>query len=142
MQRALLDTDILSEVLKGKDPTVREHAAAYLQHFGRLTTSAITVTEISKGLHQASLHAGLAAFVRALENIEVLPLQQPDALLAGQIYGELSRTGQPIGLADPMIASVALAHDCVLATGNTGHFQRVADLGHNLKLSNWRVTTH
>lgn len=45
----LLDTDILSELLKGH-PTVREHVAKYLSEHGRLTFSQITQYEILKGL--------------------------------------------------------------------------------------------
>ena len=45
MTPALLDTDILSVVLKGRNQTVARNAAAYRQHFGHYTLSAITVME-------------------------------------------------------------------------------------------------
>ena len=47
---ALLDTDILSEILKGRDSQVAVHAAAYRRAFGRYTISAINVMEVVKGL--------------------------------------------------------------------------------------------
>ncbi len=43
------------------------------------------------------------------------------AEMAGRIRGDLERTGQPIGLADPMIAAIALVHGLELVTGNTVH---------------------
>ena len=49
--------------------------------------------------------------------------------MAGRIAGELERTGQLIGLADPMIAAIALTHGLEMVTGNTAHFQRVQQLG-------------
>jgi PIN domain-containing protein len=70
---------------------------------------------------------------------EVLPFDRATAELAGRIAGELERTGQPIGLADPMIAAIALTHGLELVTGNTAHFQRVQNLGYPLTLVNWRL---
>jgi tRNA(fMet)-specific endonuclease VapC len=46
MNRALLDTDILSELIKGRNPTVSAAGRAYLSAHGRLTFSAISVAEI------------------------------------------------------------------------------------------------
>lgn len=50
MTKALLDTDILSEVLKSKDRSVAARASAYLAAQGRYTFSTITVMEVVKGL--------------------------------------------------------------------------------------------
>ena len=47
--------------------------------------------------------------------------------------------GQPIGLADPMIAALALTHGLELVTANTAHFQQVRNLGYPLILVNWRT---
>jgi hypothetical protein len=43
--KALLDTDILSEVLKSKDRQVLARASAYLAEHGRYTLSTITIME-------------------------------------------------------------------------------------------------
>src|SRR5207237_7671229 len=69
---------------------------------------------------------------------EVLGFDQPAAELAGRIWGDLERTGQPIGLADPVIAAIALTHSLELVTGNTSHYQRIQQLGYPLTLVNWR----
>jgi tRNA(fMet)-specific endonuclease VapC len=45
MGKALLDTDIFSEVLKGVDPTVAARKTAYLAAFGHYTVSLVTVAE-------------------------------------------------------------------------------------------------
>lgn len=52
MDKALLDTDIFSEVLKGVNPTATARATAYHATFGQYTTSLITVLEIVKGYHK------------------------------------------------------------------------------------------
>ena len=61
------------------------------------------------------------------------------AELAGRIYADLERAGQPIGRADPMIAAIALRHDLTLVTGNLSHYERIQKLGYNLELDNWRA---
>jgi predicted nucleic acid-binding protein len=58
VDRTLLDTDILSEVLKAKNANVVERVTAYKAAFEQLTISAITVMEIVTGLHDAT--CGLA----------------------------------------------------------------------------------
>ena len=52
VDKALLDTDIFSEILKGIDQNVVTHVTAYSAAFGRYTISVITVMEIVKGLHK------------------------------------------------------------------------------------------
>ncbi len=59
--------------------------------------------------------------------------------LAGRIAGDLDRAGQTIGMADPLIAAIALEHNLELVTGNAAHFQRIVRLGYPLTLVNWRV---
>jgi len=70
---------------------------------------------------------------------QVLPLAESPAELAGRIAGELDRIGQSIGMADPIIAAIALEHGLELVTGNTAHFQRVQQLGYPLVLANGRI---
>lgn len=78
-------------------------------------------------------------FLHAIAREEVLPLTDPAAELAGRIAGELERIGRPIGMADPMIAAIALEGGLELVTGNTDHFQRVQQIGYKLVLANWRI---
>ena len=49
MNKALLDTDIYSEVLKAKNPTVAQNAALYRRQHGVYTVSVITVMEVVQG---------------------------------------------------------------------------------------------
>jgi tRNA(fMet)-specific endonuclease VapC len=70
---------------------------------------------------------------------EVLAFDRSASELAGRIAGELERVGRPVGVADPMIAAIALTQGLQLVTGNTTHFQRIQQLGFPLTLVNWRV---
>lgn len=138
MDPALLDTDILSEVLKGIDRAVATQATAYRQEHGCYTTSAVTITEIIKGFQRLGKDDRAQQFLTAMGAEEVLPLDREAAAIAGRIHGELERRGQTIGRADPMIAGIAIHHRLTLVTGNTKHFERIVELGFDLPLEDWR----
>ena len=138
MNKALLDTDIYSEVLKAVNPTVAANASQYRQQHGVYSLSVITVVEVVSGFQWVQNTRRLQGFLTAIASEEVIPLEQSAAELAGRIAGDLSRTGQPIGWADPLIAALALEHGLDLVTGNTAHFQRIQQLGYPLTLVNWR----
>jgi tRNA(fMet)-specific endonuclease VapC len=139
MEPALLDTDIVSEIWRGKNSIVNHNARIYRREFGRYTTSAITVVELIKGFAQAGRDDRIQEMVRLLAPEEVIPLESAAATLAGRIYGELEQSGQSIGRFDPLIAGIALRHGLTLISGNTKHYQRIVDLGFPLKLGNWRL---
>jgi tRNA(fMet)-specific endonuclease VapC len=139
MNKALFDTDILSEVLKGRNPQVVAQAEVYLRHHAMLTVSAVSGIEVVSGLQRMARSAQLEQFLRALDAIEVLPVDTQSAVLAGRIDGDLLRTGQPIGRADPIIAAQAITHGVVLVTGNARHYERVTALGYPLRIVNWRA---
>jgi len=139
LNKSLLDTDIFSDITKGVNPTVASHATAYRKAFSRYTISAVTFMEVIRGYQKKQAARQLQNFLAAIASEEVIPFDQAAAELAGRIAGELEWIGQPIGLADPMIAAIALTHGLELVTGNTAHFQRVQQLGYPLTLANWRV---
>jgi tRNA(fMet)-specific endonuclease VapC len=138
MAKALLDTDILSEVLRGKNEAVRRRAEAYLSQYGQLTVSVLTVLEIVKGFERLERRPDIDRFLLEVEAMEVLPLTREAAILAGRMYGALERTGQPIGRIDPMIAAIAASTNLDLVTGNHTHYQRLIELEYPLRLANWR----
>jgi predicted nucleic acid-binding protein len=122
MAKALLDTDILSEVLRGKNDAVRRSAEVYLSQHGQLTISVLSILEVVKGFERLQRHSDLDQFLVDLGSIEVLPLMPEAAVLAGRMYGALERTGQPIGRIDPMIAATAATHNLELVSGNSAHY--------------------
>lgn len=140
MNRTLLDTDMLSEILKQRDPNVAAAARAYVAEHRRLTLSAITVLEIVRGYRRVARHAQVERFEHALNDCEVLPFDDAAGRLAGRIYADLEQRGRPIGMPDVMIAAISLQHGLVLATGNTAHFEAVCSAGYQLALDNWRAS--
>lgn len=138
MNKCLLDSDILSEILKRRDANVTAKAIAYLAEHARLTLSAISVFEILRGYRRVGRDAKAESFERGLVDCEVLPFDEAAGRLAGRIYADLESRGRPIGMPDVMIAAIAVQHGLVLATGNVAHFNAVRAAGYSFALENWR----
>jgi predicted nucleic acid-binding protein len=139
LNKALLDTDIYSEIIKSVDPNVTRNATIYRQYHGILTLSAVTVMEVIRGFQRNQSQRKLQNFLAAVALEEVLAFDRLAGELAGRIAGDLERVGQPIGQADPMIAAIALTHGLELVTGNSAHFQRIQQVGYSLTITNWRI---
>lgn len=133
MTPALLDTDILSAIMKAKLPVVAQHAVSYLNQHGRFSFSSITRFEILRGLLATSATVRLRAFESMCQRSEIIELTDPIIVRAAELYADLSRRGQLISDADILIAATALYHGRTLVTANTAHFQRV----HGLAIRNW-----
>jgi tRNA(fMet)-specific endonuclease VapC len=140
MEKTLLDTDIFSEILKKKHHQVITLAQQYHAQFERYMVSTITILEVVKGFHKVRREEEIQRLLTELGVAEIMTLTMPSAVLAGRIYADLERTGEPIGRADPMIAAIAIHHNLILATGNTRHYQRIQQAGYALALTNWKIS--
>jgi len=69
-----------------------------------------------------------SGFRHLLEPFVLLPFDDLAADHHGILRATLEQSGTPIGANDLLIASMALAHDCVLVTRNSPKFERVAGL--------------
>lgn len=134
MDPALIDTDTLSEVMKGRDLQVRDKAQQYLATYGRFNFSIITRYEILRGLLVKQAAQQLALFDARSRQSTVLPLTDRIIVLAAGIYADLHRQGKLISDADILVAATALAHGLTLVTGNAAHFSRIP----GVRTENWR----
>ena len=93
MAKRLLDTDILSEYLKGHDQTVAKHAALYAQEHGIFTFTSVTVYEIIYGLElKGASHQRHKAWEWLQQNEEVAPTKT-DYLTAATIRAPARKQG-------------------------------------------------
>jgi tRNA(fMet)-specific endonuclease VapC len=128
MQAALLDTDMLSEVMRKRNATVQQHAAAYLQQFGTLTFSAITRYEVIRGYKQKGATAQLAKFAVLCSHCQIVPVTDVVLDRASDLWMLASQGGHPRGDADLFIAASAMELGLELVTGNTPHFAWIPGL--------------
>jgi tRNA(fMet)-specific endonuclease VapC len=138
MRQAILDMDILSFIIDRRHPEVLATAQQYTRVFRYFSFSAITVTEVLKGMHLVHDYQRAREFLTFLDGCEVFPFDVQESVLTASILAELIRTGQQIGHLDPLIAATAIENDRPLVTNNTKHYRRIVDLGFPLELENWR----
>jgi tRNA(fMet)-specific endonuclease VapC len=138
MAKVLLDTDILSEYLKGHDPTVARHAGQYAQQYGLFSFTSVTVYEIVYGLEFKAASVQLKkALAWINQNEEITPVSA-DYRAAAAIKAAARRQGAVLELPDCLIAAVAVRLERPLVTGNTDDFEAVQKTAVKLTIQNWR----
>lgn len=136
--KAILDTDILSEYLKGHDQTVAGRAAAYARQHGMFTFTSVTVHEIVYGLELKAAYSQLKKALAWLNQNEEITPAGADYILAASIKATARKQGSLLELPDCLIASVAVRLQLPLVTGNTGDFRAIQQTGVSLAIENWR----
>ena len=135
----LLDSNIVSEFMK--------YRANFnvLQNFGmHISDCAIcapTWHELLYGLYRMPEGYRRTDFKKFI--IEEIPSEfkmkhytQKAAEIHADLRAKLSKIGKPTQLSDSMIAAIALANHMVLVTGNTKHFEAIAQVS-ELQIENW-----
>ncbi len=128
----MLDTDILSEFLRG-NPKVISKVDEYIEEYGSISLSIITYYEILNGLLYKDANKQLKKFEEFTALNKVIPLTLRMAKTAAVIQADLRKKGTEIGHTDTLIASIALTSELQLVTNNTEHFKRVK----GLVIANW-----
>ena len=132
MKPSMLDTDILSEFLRG-NPKVVVKVDEYLKEFGFISLSIITYYEILNGLLYKDARKQLTKFEDFVELNKVVPLTLRTAKISAEIQADLRKKGTVIGHTDTLIAGIAMANEMQLITNNTDHFRRIK----GLDIANW-----
>jgi len=125
----LIDTSILINF--GRANT---DVSAYIQ--GRekeeAFLSVISASELLHGVHRAASSAIKARRLAFVEGVlAALPILEVDLETArshAQLWADLARHGEMIGVHDSWLAATCLAHGLRLATGNLREFERVPGL--------------
>ncbi|HET9679554.1 MAG TPA: type II toxin-antitoxin system VapC family toxin [Gammaproteobacteria bacterium] len=129
--RYLLDTNILSAVIKQPQGNLAEKVAA--QRPDTLCTSIIVAGELRYGTIKKGSKRLTARVNQVLESIPVLPLEYGVHEHYGKIRVALEKAGQPIGHNDLLIAAHARSQGLILVSDNVGEFSRIE----GLQLENW-----
>lgn len=130
-QRYLLDTNVLSHLVRHPKGIVREKIAAVGEE--AVCTSIVVACELRYGAAKKGSPALSARVDELLSAIEVLPIDEGVDAKYGEIRTALEKAGTPIGANDYLIAAHALAADLTLVTDNVNDFSRVT----GLPVENW-----
>lgn len=133
MNKALIDTDILSYYLKGNKDVII-HFEEYLNKYNVLEISIITYYEIVSGLQAKNALKQLSVFEDFVAENNVLPLTKKSTQISAKIYGELRKVGNTVDDIDLLIAGIAIENKLTLITNNSSHFGRIP----KLKTDNWK----
>jgi tRNA(fMet)-specific endonuclease VapC len=129
--RYLLDTNMVSYVIKGNIPRVRERLLKV--PMAEVGVSAVSEAELRFGVARKPEAVRLKTAVEEfLLRVEVLPWDSAAAQQYAEIRATLERAGEPMGNLDMMTAAQALATSTVLVTHDRV-FRRVK----NLKIEDW-----
>ena len=125
----LLDTNILSELIR-KRPNPHLLSQLRSKPSRALFTSCICVMELRFG---SALQEDFEVFwlrinKEIISRVNIVPLGEKEALVAGDILADVRKTGQSIGIEDVLIAASAITNRCIMVTANIGHFSRIAGL--------------
>jgi tRNA(fMet)-specific endonuclease VapC len=132
--RYLLDTNIVSDLIRNPQGRVAEHTRKIGEQ--KVCTSIIVAAELRYGaIRKASPR--LSNQVEAvLGAMDVLPFEAPADAAYGMIRARLEKAGRPIGGNDLLIAAQAIALGYILVTDNRKEFARIE----NLTCENWLRT--
>jgi len=126
----LLDTNAVIAILNNRPPSVRSRLRRALARGSAIATSSVVLYELWYGVarsqHKKENADRLRAFLAGA--VRVLPFQEDDAAVAGELRADLESKGKPIGPYDLLIAAQALRSRATLITANAGEFSRVRGL--------------
>ena len=132
MKPSILDTDILSEFLRGNLKVIAK-VDEHLKEYGFISLSIITYYEILNGLLYKDAKKQLSKFEEFVELNKVIPLSMRMAKTVAIIQADLRKKGSEIGHTDTLIAGIAITSELQLVTNNTDHFMRIK----GLEIANW-----
>jgi len=118
----IADADVLIDFLRGAGQAER---IAIELGTGRLCTTAITAFELWAGSKSPQQ---VAAVGFLLDAVTIRPLDVPSARRAGEIRRGLESAGVTIGMADSLIAGIAVSHDAILIARNRRPYERISGL--------------
>ena len=126
----LLDTNACIALVNGSPPLPRPRLEHAIKHGDSVAVPVVAAFELWYG---AAKSARRQANLQRLETffagpLELVPFDEEDARVAGEIRAALEAAGTPIGAYDLLIAGQALRHDATLVTANASELSRVAGL--------------
>ena len=122
MDLALLDTDILSDLLKQRNPCVVTRAANYLGLHGQFALSVFSRFEFTRGYQEKGATTRLVRFQEFCRHTLVVPVSDAIFDRAENLWVLARRGGYAHNDADLIIAATAMEFGRILVTGCLARF--------------------
>jgi predicted nucleic acid-binding protein len=117
VSRYLLDTDVLIDYARGREPAT-SRIGELLTRGEELGVCAVNVAEFFAGLPPADR----PYWRTVLGTLAYWPVTFAAALRAGELRRDYARRGLALATTDTLIAAVALEHGATLVTRNAKHY--------------------
>ena len=130
----LFDTDTITNILKpSPSKALIDRIKSLTRHQQYIST--ITLYEIVYGAYKSQRKEYHLNKLKGLllPSVQLASFDAKAAYVCGAVRAGLEAKGTPLSLADLQIASIALANNLTLVTGNTRHFDRIT----YLHVENW-----
>lgn len=126
----LFDTNAVIALLNDRPAAVRAHLRNLPADTLPISVSSVVLFELWYGVARSRYRRQTADRLRGFlsGNVNLLPFDDEDAAIAGELRAELERVGSPIGPYDVLIAAQALRAGLTLVTANVSEFSRVRGL--------------
>lgn len=130
--RYMLDTNIVSHIMQGRDSALLAHLSAVA--VGQVVISSVTLAELEYGLYRKGQPQRLRnAMTQVLLRMDVLPWNEAVARCCGELCAVLEAKGIGLSDFDMMIAAHAVAVNATLVSRDRA-FGQVPD---RLRLEVW-----
>lgn len=126
----LLDTNAVIAILNNNPAAVRGRLRRAMGRGSTIATSSIVLYELWYGVARSRRKKENAERLQAFMSgaIRIMPFQEDDAAVAGELRADLEAIGKPIGPHDLLIAAQAMRARATLVTANAAEFGRVRGL--------------
>jgi tRNA(fMet)-specific endonuclease VapC len=131
LTRFLLDTNVLSDLVRNPQGRIAEHIARLGDD--AICTSIIVAAELRFGAAKKGSERLTIQLERILSAIDIQPFDTPADAVYARLRARLEAAGSLIGGNDMLIAAHALATDCAVVTDNEREFLRIS----GLQVENW-----
>jgi tRNA(fMet)-specific endonuclease VapC len=127
----LLDTNILSDLIRNPQGSVARHIARVGEK--AVCTSVVVAAELRYGARKRGSQRLSAQVEAILAIVPILPLEHPVDEAYADIRVALEGAGTPIGANDLLVAAQAVSLGCVMVTANSREFSYMP----NLRTESW-----
>jgi tRNA(fMet)-specific endonuclease VapC len=126
----LLDTNAVIALLTDRPPAVRKRLRRAAAGEVSIAVSTVVLFELWYGVARSQRRRENAERLRIFlaGNIDILPFEEEDAAVAGDLRVALEAEGTPIGPYDLLIAAQSLRTGATLVTANVAEFRRIKGL--------------